>query len=178
MKIYTKSGDQGETGLFSGRRVSKADLRVEAYGTVDELNATTGLLRDHVEDVNCRAFLLHQQHLLFDLGGLLADDREDGTLSFPTNSVDGLEAEIDRLEANLEPLRHFILPGGHIQISSAHLARTVCRRAERRVVALHSEVNLPSEVLRYLNRLSDYFFVLGRWLEQENGVEELKWEKG
>jgi len=177
MKIYTKSGDQGETGLFSGRRVSKADLRVEAYGTVDELNAAVGVLRDHLDDPDCRAFLLRQQHFLFDLGGLLADDRTDSPLAFSGDTVDALEAEIDRLEINLTPLRHFILPGGHIQVSFAHLARTICRRAERRVVALHDEAPLPSAVVQYLNRLSDYFFVLGRWLAQSNNVEELKWER-
>jgi len=178
MKIYTKSGDQGETGLFSGRRVSKADLRVEAYGTVDELNAAVGLLRDHLSDERCREFLFKQQHLLFDLGGLLADDRADSPLSFPVDSIAALEVEIDRLDTDLAPLRHFILPGGHVQVSFAHLSRTICRRAERRVVALHSEEVLPAAVIQYLNRLSDYFFVLGRWLAQANGVEELKWEKG
>ncbi len=177
MKIYTKTGDEGQTGLFSGRRVSKADLRVEAYGTVDELNAVLGLLRDHLsESSQQRSFLLRQQHLLFDLGALLADDREDSTLFFATGAAEELEQAIDELQQTLPPLRHFILPGGHPQVSFAHLARTVCRRAERRVVALASETTLPKEIIIYLNRLSDFFFVLSRYLSYENGLEELKWQ--
>lgn len=177
MKIYTKTGDEGQTGLFSGRRVSKADLRVEAYGTVDELNAVLGLLRDHLaESSPQRAFLLRQQHLLFDLGALLADDREDSPLSFSAGAADELEQAIDQLQKELPPLRHFVLPGGHPQVSFAHLARTVCRRAERRVVALAAATDLPKEVVVYLNRLSDFFFVLSRYLSYENGVEELKWQ--
>jgi len=178
MKIYTKTGDGGQTSLFSGSRVSKADLRVEAYGTVDELNATVGLLRDHLTDEPCRAFLLIQQSCLFDLGALLADDRPEAELSFSSENITALEREIDRLQADLEPLRSFILPGGHPQISFAHLARTVCRRAERRVVALREVVELPPSPVEYLNRLSDYCFTLSRWLAKANAVEELKWKRG
>lgn len=177
MRIYTKTGDEGQTGLFSGRRVSKADLRVEAYGTVDELNAVVGLLRDHLPtDSQQRVFLLRQQHLLFDLGALLADDREDSPLHFPADAAKELEKTIDELQQQLPPLRHFVLPGGHPQVSFAHLARTVCRRAERRVVALAAAADLPKESVIYLNRLSDFFFVLSRYLSYENGVEELKWQ--
>lgn len=176
MKIYTKTGDQGQTSLFSGSRLSKADLRVEAYGTVDELNACVGLLRDHVQDEACRAFLFQHQHHLFDLGAVLADDRNDSPLSFPAAAATDLEAEIDRMNEVLAPLRHFILPGGHPAVSFAHLCRTVCRRAERRVVALAGEVDLPQEAVIYLNRFSDFAFVLSRWLAKQNGVEELKWQ--
>lgn len=175
MKIYTKSGDRGQTGLFSGRRVGKDDMRVEAYGTVDELNATVGLLRDHLTESSLREFLLRQQKLLFVLGGILADDRPDGGQEFPVDAVTALEEAIDRMEVFLEPLRHFILPGGHPQVSYAHLCRTVCRRAERRLVTLASEVSLAEELVVYLNRLSDYFFVLSRYLSKKNDVEELKW---
>ncbi|NJO87131.1 MAG: cob(I)yrinic acid a,c-diamide adenosyltransferase [Lewinella sp.] len=177
MKIYTKTGDEGQTGLFSGRRLSKADLRVEAYGTLDELNATLGLLRDHLTEETTRALLLRQQHLLFDLGALLADDRTEAQHYFPAEAALGLEAEMDRLTALLPPLRHFVLPGGHPHVSFAHLVRTVCRRAERRVVALvDSGEALPTAALVYLNRLSDYAFVLARYLALANGTEELKWE--
>lgn len=177
MKIYTKTGDEGQTGLFSGRRVSKADLRVEAYGTVDELNAVVGLLRDQLPTKQQqRVFLLRQQLCLFDLGALLADDRGDSPLRFSADAATELEKAIDDLQQQLPPLRHFVLPGGHPQVSFAHLARTVCRRAERRVVALAAVCDLPKEIVIYLNRLSDFFFVLSRYLSYENGVEELKWQ--
>lgn len=177
MKIYTKTGDQGETGLFSGRRLLKSDLRVETYGTVDELNAHLGLLCDHVTDKTVQQFLLNQQQLLFDLGAVLADDRKDSPLSFPPNADEVLELEIDRMNESLPPLQHFVLPGGHPTVSYAHLCRTVCRRAERRVVALHADENegIPPSPIVYLNRLSDYFFVLGRYLAKLAGVEEVKW---
>lgn len=178
MKIYTKTGDSGQTGLFSGKRVSKADLRVEAYGTVDELNAFIGLLRDHITDAALKEELFYHQHRLFDLGALLADDRPDTSLTFTNTATLKSEKSIDRMQAELETLRHFILPGGHPQVSYAHLCRTICRRAERRVVSLADEVELPAAIVEYLNRLSDYFFVVSRYLAHLNGVEELKWEKG
>ncbi len=178
MKIYTKTGDEGQTGLFSGRRVSKADLRVDSYGSVDELNAVIGLLRDHLPESHTqRSFLLQQQHHLFDLGAVLADDRLESPLTFSPLATEKVEAAIDALQAQLPPLRHFILPGGHPLVSYAHLARTVCRRAERRVVDLQATyTNIDKEGMVYLNRLSDYFFVLGRFLSQENQVEEQKWQ--
>lgn len=177
MKIYTKTGDRGETGLFSGRRLLKSDLRVETYGTVDELNAHLGLLCDHVEDKGVKEFLLAQQQLLFDLGAVLADDREDSPLSFPAKAEVALELEIDRMNESLPPLKHFVLPGGHPTVSYAHLCRTVCRRAERRVVALHHDEQggIPDAPIVYLNRLSDYFFVLGRYLAKLTGAQEVKW---
>ncbi|MEM9835138.1 MAG: cob(I)yrinic acid a,c-diamide adenosyltransferase [Bacteroidota bacterium] len=178
MKIYTKTGDQGQTGLFSGTRVSKADLRVEAYGTVDELNSFIGALRDGVEDAEIREDLFYHQHRLFDIGAILADDRADRLLTFSGAATLQTEAAIDAWQAVLPPLKHFILPGGHPQVSQAHQCRTICRRAERRVVALAAEASLPIEVVEYLNRLSDYFFVLARLLAKQYDVEELKWEQG
>ena len=175
MKIYTKTGDAGQTGLYSGRRLSKADVRVEAYGTVDELNAVCGLLRDHVTDDDLRAELLAQQQLLFALGAALADDRPETAYRVPVEAAPALEAAMDRMNEALPAMTHFILPGGSPLVSYAHLARTVCRRAERRTVELAATVTLDAGVLIYLNRLSDYLFVLGRYLALRTGVPEVKW---
>lgn len=178
MKIYTKGGDAGETSLFSGKRVSKAALRVNAYGDLDELNAYIGALRDHTrasfDEVD--ALLYEQQQHLFTAGALLADDRE-GVEKTPisTTAIPELEQAIDQMTAELPPLRSFILPGGHPAVSATHLCRTVCRRAERQAVALGEEVELPKNLLTYLNRLSDYFFVLGRYVGMKVGAEEVKW---
>lgn len=175
MKIYTKTGDAGQTGLFSGERLSKADLRVEAYGTVDELNAHLGLLRDLTEDASVKERLLLQQQHLFALGAALADDRPEQAYRLPENATEGLEAAIDAMEAALPRMTHFILPGGATVVSQAHVCRTVCRRAERRTVELAEMVDLDESILRYLNRLSDYFFVLSRHLTRLTGAEEIKW---
>jgi cob(I)alamin adenosyltransferase len=175
MKIYTKTGDAGQTGLFSGKRLSKADARVEAYGTVDELNAHLGLLRDLTEDEQVRQQLLEQQQHLFALGAALADDRPGQAYQLPESATPGLERAIDDMEAELPRMTHFILPGGHQTVSQAHVCRTVCRRAERRTVELANIVELDESILRYLNRLSDYFFVLSRHLTRLSGAEEIKW---
>jgi cob(I)alamin adenosyltransferase len=175
MKIYTKTGDAGQTGLFSGKRLSKADARVEAYGTVDELNAHLGLLRDLTEDEQVRQQLLEQQQHLFALGAALADDRPGRAYQLPESATPGLERAIDDMEAELPRMTHFILPGGHQTVSQAHVCRTVCRRAERRTVELANIVELDESILRYLNRLSDYFFVLSRHLTRLSGAEEIKW---
>ncbi len=177
MKIYTRTGDQGQTGLYSGRRVSKADPRVEAYGTVDELNACLGLLRDHLEPLDpdrtrVRAQLLVQQQLLFALGAALADDREGLAYRVPDNAAAELESHVDGMDAELPKMTHFILPGGSKSVSFAHLARTVCRRAERRTVEV---AQVDPAVIVYLNRLSDYLFVLSRYLGKVEGVEEVRW---
>ena len=178
MKIYTRTGDQGETGLFSGRRVSKTDLRVEAYGTVDELNACLGLLRDHLStgpgptETALRQEILEQQRCLFSLGALLADDRPDGNHHLPPDADERLESYMDRMNEELPRMTHFILPGGAPVISFAHLARTVCRRAERRTVALP---DADAGAIVYLNRLSDYLFVVARYLTHHLGVAEIKW---
>ncbi|NJB87590.1 cob(I)alamin adenosyltransferase [Lewinella marina] len=178
MKIYTRTGDRGETGLFSGRRVSKADPRVEAYGTIDELNACLGLLRDHLDPdgetgTRVRAQLLDQQRQLFALGAALADDRPDHAYRVPENAAGDLEAYMDEMDETLPAMTHFILPGGSPPVSFAHLSRTVCRRAERRVVEVEGA---DTAVIVYLNRLSDYLFVLARYLAHTAGVEEIKWE--
>jgi len=176
MKIYTKKGDKGETSLASGRKISKAELIIEAYGTVDELNAHIGLLRAHVTDEGVSAYLGQIQHTLFDIGSVLAKDGI-ATPDYPEvkmTDVDALEVEIDRMDGSLEPLRQFILPVGNQAIAHAHVCRTVCRRAERRVVSVEDE-DFTQEVM-YLNRLSDYLFVLARYLHVQDGVAELPWE--
>lgn len=178
-KIYTKSGDKGQTSLFSGTRLPKHHIRIESYGSVDELNAHLGLLRDHLDQEETRIRLLDIQHLLFVVGSQLAGGPEPSPFipPFPDGAVETLEQEMDRMTAGLPPLRHFILPGGHIAVSQCHVARTVCRRAERMVVALAEQEPVPPILIQYLNRLSDYLFVLARFLSAHYGVAELKWEK-
>ncbi len=176
-KIYTKTGDLGETGLFGGRRLSKSHLRIEAYGTVDELNSHLGLVRDQQSDEEIRKELHHIQSLLFSVGSILASDPEK-KLPLPAveeSDVTALEEAMDRMDLELPELKNFILPGGHPGVSSCHIARCVCRRAERLSVALHEEEPINPEVLTYLNRLSDYLFVLARKLSKLLSVEEIKW---
>lgn len=185
MKIYTKTGDRGTTALFGGTRVPKYHIRVESYGTVDELNAHIGLIRDQLEDEQDRATLLAIQHDLFTVGAILATDPEKERLKngkerlniarITAETVAVLEGEIDRLDANLPLMTHFILPGGHTTVSFCHIARCVCRRAERLSVQLHEMDPLEAEVLMYLNRLSDYLFVLARKLTLDFQAEEIKW---
>lgn len=181
MKIYTKRGDKGTTALIGGTRVRKDHPRIEAYGTVDELNAVIGLLRDHLgaDDAN-RHLLLQIQEKLFRLESHLADGRDGASAdSLPPlngNDVKQLEIEIDRMNSYLSPLKHFILPGGHVLVSYCHLARTVCRRAERVVISLSAETTVNELDLIYLNRLSDYFFVLGRHYSYHTGSEEIIWK--
>ena len=185
MKIYTKAGDKGQTGLIGGRRTSKADLRIDAYGTIDELNAWLGLLRDQPGSINRRELLKEIQNRLFTVGTELATDPERAAQrAMPTiipNDVTLLEQAMDSMDAELPELRAFIIPGGHESVSICHLARTVCRRAERAVVALNdtlaeSEGAVDELVLQYLNRLSDFLFVLSRAMAQEQNVEELVWK--
>lgn len=178
LKIYTKTGDKGQTALFGGTRVSKGHLRVEAYGTVDELNAFIGLLRDALDDATDRHILSEVQNRLFTIGSHLASDpaKPLGGPGLLESDVSLLEREMDRMSVMLPPLRNFILPGGHERVSRCHVCRTVCRRAERQVVALRDAGEPVSElVLEYLNRLSDYFFVLGRDISRRLGIEEIVW---
>jgi cob(I)alamin adenosyltransferase len=176
--IYTKTGDGGETGLFGGRRVLKSDLRVDAYGSVDELNAFIGFLADHLAESDTKHWLLEIQHRLFSIGSHLASDPDKGGLSPDIFEADVamLEQAIDRMDADLPPLRNFILPGGHPAVSLCHVCRTVCRRAERIAVALHQVSPIHPEVLHYLNRLSDFFFLLARKTAHDHGVPEMIWK--
>lgn len=177
-KIYTKTGDKGETGLFGGRRLPKNHLRIEAYGTVDELNAFIGLVSDHIEDDQLDAALKSIQDLLFVIGSNLASDpdKEMAVPDVKEADIEILEAAIDEMEQSLPALKHFILPGGHVAVSHAHVARCVCRRAERLVVALANEELVLDIIIRYLNRLSDYLFVVARKIGHDLGVPERKWE--
>jgi len=177
MKIYTKTGDQGQTGLFGGRRVSKGHLRIEAYGTVDELNACVGLVRDQLSDEKGRDCLKEIQDRLFIVGANLASDpqKELPKPDIRASDVDLLESEMDRMDASLPELRNFILPGGHPLVSTCHLARCVCRRAERMVVVLAGEESVDPILIQYLNRLSDYLFILSRHIAADLGVEEVTW---
>ena len=185
MKIYTKTGDKGTTALFGGTRVPKYHLRIESYGTVDELNSYIGLIRDQEIDDSLKKKLTTIQSELFTLGAMLATPPEKEVLKsgkerlnipkINDSSIQFLENEIDAMNENLPQMTHFVLPGGHQTVSFCHIARCVCRRAERLTVALNEEENINSNVLMYLNRLSDYLFVLARKLTQDLQAEEIKW---
>jgi len=181
MKIYTKTGDAGETGLFAGGRVRKDDVRIEAYGTVDELNAALGVARAERLPPQIDQTLEQVQRDLFSVGAELAtpEPEKHGMALLGETQVKALEKAIDLLEAGLPPLKHFILPAGSLGGALLHLARGVCRRAERRVVtlAIVPETAIRSEIVRYLNRLGDYLFVAARYANQEAKAVELKWEK-
>lgn len=179
MKIYTKTGDAGQTSLLGGKRVAKSHERIEAYGTVDELNAYVGLLADQPENTARLPLLREVQDRLFTIGSILAADSEAMVRKMPPlhdDDVTALEHAIDAMEADLPPLQSFLLPGGHPVVSYCHLARTVCRRAERMVVRLHEHEPVDERIIRYLNRLSDYCFVLARAVGQEVGAAEVRWE--
>ena len=180
MAIYTRRGDRGETDLFGGGRVGKDDVRVEAYGAVDELNAVIGAAMSTSAQEDLRALCRSVQEMLFDLGAYLATPDPDrraksGVREPGDDAVAALEAQIDAFEKELDPLRSFILPGGVQAAAAFHLARTVCRRAERRAVALDREQKLGEACLRYLNRLSDLLFVLARVENRRAGVGDLEW---
>lgn len=176
-KIYTKTGDKGTTGLFGGARVSKDDARLEAYGTVDELNSFLGQLKDQVQDQEVFELLYQIQNSLFNAGSILATDPDKPELkmTFDNSITIDLESAIDKMQADLPALMNFILPGGHPLVSSCHILRTVCRRAERRVVTLSGLVETDIEICIFLNRLSDYFFVLSRYLGKALGAKEVIW---
>ena len=179
MKIYTKTGDTGTTSLLGGARVSKAHIRIEAYGTVDELNSYIGLLRDQPVNQNRKDILKTIQDRLFTLGADLATEPGKDKVVKPDlfeSDIDLLETEMDLMDEQLPALTSFILPGGHQSVSFAHLARCVCRRAERISIALNDQEKVSPLVIKYLNRLSDYLFVLGRLMAQELNAEEVKWE--
>lgn len=182
-RIYTRTGDSGETGLFGGGRVSKHDLRVEAYGTVDELNAVLGVARTACErDIQLREldkFVMRVQHQLFNLGAELATPQPvaHGTNLVSDADVAWLEKSIDAWEQSLAPLKTFILPGGSAAAADLHWARTVCRRAERLVVELEEREPIRGEVLRYVNRLSDALFVAARTANHALAVEDVPWQQ-
>lgn len=181
MKIYTKGGDKGETGLLGGERVSKDSLRIEAYGTVDELNSFLGLAVEEVKDTEVKKLLNKIQNLLFILGSDLSApyNGENENHSSPRISrihYEEIEKEIDRFDSRLIELRNFILPGGGKSSALLHICRTICRRAERRVVSLNNAVNLGSDIIIFLNRLSDLFFVLARYENKVSGIQDIKWQ--
>ena len=185
MKIYTKTGDKGKTSLFGGTRVPKYDLRIEAYGTVDELNSYIGLIRDQKIDTHTSKILLIIQHELFTIGSMLAtppekkvlkNGKERLTISKISNeSIELLEKEMDKMNETLPEMTHFILPGGHTTVSFCHIARCICRRVERITTQLSDESSIEPQILMYLNRLSDYLFVLARKLTFDNNAQEIKW---
>jgi cob(I)alamin adenosyltransferase len=179
MKIYTKTGDEGTTSLFGGKRVSKSELRIDTYGTVDELNSWMGVLRDLEVNQKRKTVLVEIQDRLFTIGSILAAEPNNTKVKIPSlseNDITFLEKEIDAMDAQLQPMRFFVLPGGHPSISWGHVARTVCRRTERLVIALNNVEKVDSRVIKYLNRLSDYLFVLCRAMTHELGVEEIPWK--
>lgn len=179
MKIYTKTGDQGITALFGGKRVSKADLRIDTYGTVDELNSWIGVVRDQEVNHHRQDELVEIQDRLFTIGSILAT--EPGNTKVKTPSLIPadtlyLETKIDAMDAVLEPMRVFVLPGGHPSVSFGHVARTVCRRAERLVIELDALEKTDPLIIQYLNRLSDYLFVLCRLMAKELRSPETPWK--
>lgn len=185
MKIYTKTGDKGTTSLFGGTRVPKHHIRIESYGTVDELNAHIGLLKDQETGAHTKNILNRVQDRLFTIGSTLATEPEKATLKsgkdrlgiskISAEDIELLEQEMDRMNDELPPMTNFILPGGHQSVSFCHIARCVCRRAERMATALHEISPFDEMVLMYLNRLSDYLFVLARKLSKDLQAEEIKW---
>jgi cob(I)alamin adenosyltransferase len=181
MKIYTKTGDKGETGLLGGERVAKSSLRIEAYGTIDELNSFIGLASFEVKNDEIKRLLEIIQNDLFDIGSDLAAPFNDKTGKMDIKRIEDqkyikLESEIDRFEEKLEPLRNFILPGGSRGASLLHICRTVCRRAERLVTALKSAESINENIIVYLNRLSDLMFVLSRFENSYSGISDIKWK--
>ena len=185
MKIYTKTGDKGTTGLVGGTRLPKHDLRIDCYGTVDELNSYLGLIRDQAISEDRKAVLIRIQEQLFIMGSLLATNPEKlkddtkrkrlGITFMSADSITFLETEIDAMNLTLPPMTHFILPGGHQTVSFCHIARCICRRAERAISKLNVDQPTQPEILIYLNRLSDFIFVLARKLSNDLQAEEIKW---
>lgn len=179
MKIYTKKGDEGKTGLIGGTRVMKSSMRIEAYGTTDELNSHIGLVRDQKIDQKYVEQLIEIQDRLFTIGSSLASDPEKSSMKIPDlriEDVELLEKWMDEMDDQLPEMKSFILPGGHTTVSFCHIARCVCRRGERIIVDLSTNEFVDSTVLKYMNRLSDYLFVLGRKLAQDLNAPEQPWK--
>ncbi|MGB0366359.1 MAG: cob(I)yrinic acid a,c-diamide adenosyltransferase [Flavobacteriaceae bacterium] len=176
MKVYTRTGDDGKTSLFSGKRVPKHDLRITSYGTIDELNSWVGAIRDHADQETKKELIVIQNDLMT-IGAQLANDRVDLPIpKIEQNHVQTLEKSIDRITEQLPPLKNFVIPGGHPQVSNTHLARCVCRRAERYITELKEVALVDPEIIFYVNRLSDYFFTLARKFTQDLNIKEIKWE--
>jgi cob(I)alamin adenosyltransferase len=178
-KVYTKTGDQGQTSLIGGTRVPKHHLRIEAYGTVDELNSYIGLIRDQSVDAETKKMLIEIQDRLFTIGASLASDPEKSKMKIPDLKEEDvllLEKEMDKMNESLPEMRSFVLPGGHTTVSYCHIARCVCRRTERLVIHLSEESFVADLVIKYLNRLSDYLFVLSRKLSADLHAEEIPWK--
>ncbi len=185
MKIYTKTGDKGTTALFGGTRVPKHHIQIDSYGTVDELNSHIGLIRDQKIDELSKNVLVNIQDKLFTVGAVLATDPEKAILkngkkrlnisTISNADIELLEKEMDRMNESLPPMTHFVLPGGHQTVSFCHIARCVCRRAERLATALYEITPFDDNSLKYLNRLSDYLFVLARKLSYDLKADEIKW---
>ena len=179
MKIYTKGGDKGSTSLLGGTRVSKAHVRIHAYGTVDELNAHLGMMGDLQTDLERQQYIREVQALLFTIGSNLAADPQKNTMTLPQiteKHIQQLEHAMDDMDQELPELKSFVLPGGHQQLSHCHITRCVCRRAERMVIELDQLSPVDPLIIKFLNRLSDYLFVLSRKMAYELGVEEIPWK--
>lgn len=179
MKIYTKKGDKGETSLLGGTRVPKHHIRIEAYGTVDELNSWLGLIRDQNISADIKKFLINIQDRLFTIGSHLATDPKKNKIKLPSLNEDDtilLEKEIDKMNETIPEMKSFVLPGGNEIVSYCHIARCVCRRAERCVVHLAQNEKVEEIIIKYLNRLSDYLFVLSRKFSHEFRAEEIPWK--
>lgn len=179
MKVYTKKGDKGTTGLIGGTKVLKSSLRIESYGTVDELNSYIGLIRDQEIDQRYKNQLKETQDRLFTIGSSLASDPEKSNMKIPDlleSDITVLESWMDEMDKELPEMKFFVLPGGHSTVSFCHVARCVCRRAERICVDLDQQEFVAELILKYLNRLSDYLFVLSRKLTQDLNAEEIPWK--
>jgi cob(I)alamin adenosyltransferase len=179
MKIYTKSGDKGKTSLIGGKRVSKDDIQIDAYGTIDELNSNLGLLRDYCSKESDKSFILNIQKNLFIIGSLLAVDyskkSNEERIDFSQNKIILIENKIDEIDLSLPKMTNFIIPGGHVTVSTCHISRSICRRAERKCIKFAKQFELNNDILIYLNRLSDYLFVLSRKISLDTNTQEIKW---
>ena len=178
MKIYTKKGDSGHTSLIDGQIVNKHNLSVDAYGTVDELNSFLGLLKDYIKDETIKDILNNIQPKLFSIGSILASGKNQNMLEkikIEKKDVKYIEFHIDSMNNELPELKNFIIPGGHKISSYSHVCRSICRRAERRISELNNEQSVDPNILSYINRLSDFFFVLSRYLMYSDKIEETRW---
>tara|TARA_B100000809_G_C15075486_1_gene507626 strand:- start:501 stop:1049 length:549 start_codon:yes stop_codon:yes gene_type:complete len=178
MKIYTKTGDNGTTGLYGGTRVSKSDERLDVYGTLDELLSHIGLIHDLVDEAEIKSFLIELQAELFCIGSHIASSPDKPDLKLPDLTpayIDKMELDMDKWNLVIPPLKHFILPGGHATSSQIHIARTLCRKTERKCVGYNGEFKEKEHIIIFLNRFSDYLFVLARYFNHINNVEEIAW---